>query len=530
MKPIAVIDTETDPFKLGRIPEPFIAGFYTFIGGTELYKEFYTMDALADYMEGWDGYVYAHNGGKFDYHFMLHRIDPFKPLKIINGRLAEFRCGRAICRDSYNILPVALSKMQKDDFEYWKMEKDVRADYMDEIREYLYHDCKYLYDFVSRYIDAYGPNITLASGALKYWRDVIEMGKRDIPKTGPDFYDSFKPYYYGGRVTPFKSGIFTGNFTVVDINSAYPDKMRDEHPWGSITEVTKHIPDSKMNLAFLDVECVSYGALPKRTKVGGVGFPDDGIRRLYRITGHEFVAALETGTIEDVEIKRGEIFASSINFQDYVNHFYDLKKITPKDDPNYLFYKLHLNSLYGKWAANPREYKDYRLGDFGEKIDGYESGSILGEYQLFHKPIDEAKQRWYNVATAASITGAVRAFLWRSICQVDTPYYCDTDSIICENVGNLSIGEELGQWDIEGNPDKLAIAGPKLYATWENGKATKERSKGVRLTASEIEKIAADPSAYVRYESDSPTFSVSNGVKFMSRIVKNTCNRPKVYV
>ena len=78
---IAVIDCETDPFKRGRIPAPFIWGFYngeTYeeftnfneVPSTKLLKDMRDTSELIPYLQSQDIIVYAHNGGKFDYHFL----------------------------------------------------------------------------------------------------------------------------------------------------------------------------------------------------------------------------------------------------------------------------------------------------------------------------------------------------------------------------------------------------------------------------------------------------------------------------
>ena len=89
MKPIAVVDAETDPFKKGRIPAPFLWGFYD--GST--YEKFTSTDELIIYLYDKPIIVYAHNGGKFDWHFVLDYIDPYTKVQIINGRIAKFRTG-----------------------------------------------------------------------------------------------------------------------------------------------------------------------------------------------------------------------------------------------------------------------------------------------------------------------------------------------------------------------------------------------------------------------------------------------------
>ena len=168
-KPFAVLDLETDPFKAGRLPRPFAAGFYngdypSLYWGDDCIK--YLIEDLKEY----DGYVYAHNGGKFDFHFLLPYLPRSalnKSIRIINGRIVEFRIGKARLRDSWNILPVPLARLAKDEIDYKKLEPDIRHKYMAEIREYLYSDCKHLRDNIIRFINEYGLHLTIPSAAFR---------------------------------------------------------------------------------------------------------------------------------------------------------------------------------------------------------------------------------------------------------------------------------------------------------------------------------------------------------------------------
>src|SRR5512147_708036 len=89
-KVIAVADCETDPFDGVTIPEPFIWGYYD---GTH-YEEFTNTDDFIRYIYTLgDTILYAHNGGKFDWYFILDYIDDFSKVMIINGRLSKFKIG-----------------------------------------------------------------------------------------------------------------------------------------------------------------------------------------------------------------------------------------------------------------------------------------------------------------------------------------------------------------------------------------------------------------------------------------------------
>ncbi len=228
MRDYFTVDCETDPFKEGRTEiNPFIWGMY----GHAFYKEFNTTDEFIDYVRTQKIVVYAHNGGKFDWFFVFGYLEGFSELSVINGRVSRFKIGECEFRDSWNILPMPLSAYKKDDFDYSILEKGERDKPRNrkKIQEYLFNDCKYLFELVDGFITQYGQGLTLAGTAMKYWQKNFDQ---PAPRTSRNFYNYFSPFYYGGRTECFVSGIIEKPFKVIDINSAYPDAMKNKHPYG----------------------------------------------------------------------------------------------------------------------------------------------------------------------------------------------------------------------------------------------------------------------------------------------------------
>lgn len=518
-----VADCETDPFEYLVIPQPFIWGAYN---GRE-YHEFGSTDEFLDFITEIDCVVYAHNGGKFDWFYCLHRLEEFEPLKVISGRLAQFRIGNAEFRDSINIAPVALSAFQKEEFDYSLLNAENRdkPEARIKIRDYLKSDCLNLFELVSNFRDNYGDKLTIAGSALSEWEKI--SGKK-APETTASFYESFSKFYYGGRTEVFKGGLYNSNLTVIDINSAYPYAMTHRHPWGDSYTISDKLPGiDAVQRSFINLRCVSYGALPFRSKTG-LSFPNDNDERDYFVTGWEYLAAVETKTIRDVEILSVTTFSDSIEFGDYVSHFFGLKSEAKRtgNKADYLFAKLFLNGLYGKFAANPEKYDEFTvvrpeyIQDACE-TDGFSYCARINKWALLSKPLHEDKHRFYNVATAASITGFVRAYLWRAINQCRGVHYCDTDSIVCEDTGGLDLHPtELGAWDIEMVSDYGGFAGKKLYAMHGTGGNWKTASKGVNLSADEIIRVAQGE--VVRYLPEAPTFSLKRGISFIPRNIEKT--------
>jgi hypothetical protein len=529
-RPIAVCDCETDPFRRYRVPKPFIWGYYD---GT-VYKQFRSTNQFVAFLKEQPAIVYAHNGGKFDWHFILPSVNPYSDIMLINGRIAKMEVGRAECRDSYNIIPVPLREYKKDDIDYSIMEESERykPENWKQITKYLRSDCVYLYELVSRFINDYGVQLTQASAAMRKWK---QISKEPIPRTNKAYYDFFKPFYYGGRVECFESGIIDDDFEVYDINSAYPFAMLNEHPYGT---TYSHIEGYDKDADFYVVRCKSVGAFPYRFNESdayslGLSFPNDGMVRDFSITHWEFDCALEFGQVSKRDVRESITFDERKNFREYIEHFYELrlKAKAEKDDAGSLFAKLLMNSLYGKFGANPENYEQHIVVPMdvigGLPSAGWQFAGEFGPWGLGAASLPEAQQRYYNVAISASITGFVRAMLWKAIYQSKGVLYCDTDSIaVRKRSSNLTISDSLGAWKSEGTFDRAGIAGKKLYIfrsepQSDNGKRVyKSASKGVRLTNNQLWALAKG--AKIKYIPEVPTFSARKAPTFTPRNVVNT--------
>lgn len=529
---LIAVDCETDPFKAGRVPSPFIWGAYD---GKNFYHFRSTEDFVA-WLRKQDAIAYAHNGGKFDFMFLFKYIERTRA-RIINGRFVELSLGRAKLRDSFSIIPVGLGAIHKDEIDYALMEPDVREEFMDsDIIPYLKTDCVVLYDTVKAYRQAAGSSATIASNALSFSKKIgVDPGK-----TNKRFDDEFRQYYFGGRTECFQPGTHE-NVNVIDIVSSYPNAMRHDHATGEVRTMGKSLDglsDEQIERGFLQVECDSAGALPIKNKDGGLEFPHR--RDLYHVTGWEYLAGIETGLITRDKVHSIVTFEEKINFSPYVNHWFDYKKRhNKKTDPiNYTIGKIMMNSLYGKLAQNPTRYYDYQLVEPGTPIDeengwewytNYDSQeihrrSVLWKYEYDHGKDWINRPFFNNVATGASVTGFARAHLLRAIARIgyERVIYCDTDSIMCTgNAWNsLPMGEELGMWEHEGCATIGHFAGKKLYGMKMKDGAEKVASKGSKLKYEEIVRIVNGEE--VLWENEAPTFSLANGTQFIKRTIRAT--------
>ena len=518
--PLAVFDCETDPFLHGRFPQPFAVGFYDgrnflhFWGDSAKERFIAFLRTIPRHL------IYAHNGGKFDFLFFLDHLEG--DARIIHGRVVQAQMAGHEIRDSYAILPVGLSHFgDKLEIDYRFMEAGVREhpDNRARIVDYLRVDCVSLFDSVFKFRRRFGDRLTVASAAIK------ELEKfTPIPHNGPKHDATFRPFYMGGRVECFARGVIRRPLKVYDVNSMYPEVMRNEdHPASSEYRCSSTLRLDDPTLSFAIVDATSGGALPLRGS-DHLEFPR-GRHRFYS-TVHELRAGVETGNVHIHGCLAAWYCARTQRFEEYVDHWVR-EKISAEergDKAERIFAKLMLNSAYGKFGSNPENYFEYVIRDAArhklpDQRQGWELYSTQGDAEIWRKPVIIHARSYYDVAVAASITGAARARLWRTLCRARGVVYCDTDSIICEQIRAPTHRSRLGAWKLEATGDRIAIAGKKTYALFQGDEAVKFACKGVQITPEQIETIAQGGT--VDFYRDAPTMSLV-GNKFLHRTVRMT--------
>ena len=551
--PIAVIDCETDPFS-NQYQElhPFAWGFYDGI----TYHQTWGVNATDEMLSFLSSHkqafqIFAHNGGRFDFQFMLQHLRG-KPL-VINGRIVNVKLFHHTLSDSYARIPVPLARFQgKIDIDYSKMAVGKREKHKAEISTYLKSDCISLFDVITAWSDKFGRrDSTMASAAMRKCLEAVPSAKGRMNE-GED--EKFRCYYFGGRVQAFKRGIVQDNITLSDANSMYPYAMvKFKHPvgTGASWRVSLDIDD---DTDFACIEAWSKGALPLRTDTG-LHFPS-GFGTFYA-TGHEIRMGLRHNRLKISKVLHARTCKDKVDFSTFINPVYADRMIYKRngDVMNTEFYKLLMNSAYGKFAINPRNFMDFIfIGQ--DELDDYEviltpNGREInyeGKWYVqvsdpsdtramlrFKRPADNNKG-YRNVATAASITGAARAVLFECLCKSQHPIYCDTDSIAARCVETSDDPYTLGAWKVEAFGDAMAIAGKKMYALfgepandaqrsarmtrYGDARCIKLASKGVRLTAPEMVRIANEGEIFKRNEA--PTFDVDGQQFYIGRTVRLT--------
>ena len=276
-KRIAVLDFETDPEDYDGEYLPFVAGFYD---GYD-FHHFWDRNQVAGsclpdlvaHLQGLqrEYLIYAHNGGKFDFMFLLPYIQD--NLHIQNGRIVKAHLGIHELRDSFSIIPVKLAdfkgKNQKKQFETPEEQSDFyrqkfsrqnRLKFKQEIIDYLRDDCLTLYEGVTGFLDEFGDKLTIGGTSMKQLKTL-----HDFQTAGKAYDERFRPFYFGGRNQCFEVGILKGDYKIYDVNSMYPFVMKTyRHPVSIDYEINVKLTP---RTTFALIEAKNYGCLDRKSVV-----------------------------------------------------------------------------------------------------------------------------------------------------------------------------------------------------------------------------------------------------------------------
>ena len=317
--------------------------------------------------------------------------------------------------------------------------------------------------------------VTIASRTMGHFRDFL---KSEYGMTFEDFCyntrdkDTVEMYNYqweqylrpslrGGICMAVHKGRFN-NAKHIDATSMYPTQMNlDYIPTGPpLTEpppydyTTIHYPVGYLKLkpkAFPYIQwnsksmCQAYAWLKVYEPSEFVH--DCYLDGTYAFWGAEWQVILDNydaDIISDNCIYIG--MKKNIALKAYITTLFEGKK-NNKGSKRY-FYKILMNSLYGKFLSRPD----------GKKVS-YDGG--------IRHIVTETDRRLYYLPLGSWIAMMGRVSLSRCIMSldIDNVLYCDTDS--CIYIGdkdpNVIIGKELGTWSIENTDFDAYIVGPKAY-------------------------------------------------------------------
>jgi len=152
--------------------------------------------------------------------------------------------------------------------------------------------------------------------------------------------------------------------------------------------------------------------------------------------------------------------------------------------------KLLMNSLYGKFGQKFVERPNWVIADTikYEDISKYDTFELIGD-NTFASVKETCEPSSFCIPIwSAYVTAYARDKLYNYIVETD-PYYCDTDSIMCEK--EIPTSTKLGDMKLEMGIKNGFIVKPKMYALFDTEGAEYVKTKGVgkRLQMDEFKAV-----------------------------------------
>lgn len=325
-------------------------------------------------------------------------------------------------------------------------------------------------------------------------------------KSKTDYNFIKKNFMYGGwtQYNPLfqndNNDIFKG--VMIDINSSYPSIMVENLPYGDLLQ-TK--PKSTfVEWVTVDVKTAIIKKKYEHFRIlknwkhqsGEVRYSDklDNFTCYYLKKEWDII-----NKVYDIKIKSiGSVYQKTAPFlKSLVTDFYALKQKYKKagDKASEMTFKIFLNSLYGKFNQRDKydemnystlNFEDFQKDnpDFGEFRES-NSYKIDNKHKVYFMKRVKDSSKFTNSAVAAYTTSGGRCKLWNTILKIGVKYfiYSDTDSIAfkTENMKDLHIGADLGEWSIDSKLSQFKVYGAKRYLGYLENEIVKKGFAGVNL-------------------------------------------------
>jgi len=284
-----------------------------------------------------------------------------------------------------------------------------------------------------------------------------------------------KNSYYGGRVEAFYIGYYQSkNIKYYDVNSLYPYVMKNytyPNPFSRVIVGKNENINNGIIDCLVDIPVDNYvGLLPVRDKK--LLFPVGSIRGCWAMP--ELINAVNNGC-KILKIYKSIEYETVIDlFSGYINDMYK-KRLQAKIPSDNYFYKILMNSLYGKFAQRDIYTRYVHVSENKEPFK-----KILYDYAVLEDSIPAFHN---NVVVASYVTSYARYELYNYMKQIIDKggklLYCDTDSIIYDGNFDLLTSKNLGDMKLEYKIDNITILGNKMYCFQDKNKDYHYVYKGV---------------------------------------------------
>lgn len=254
--------------------------------------------------------------------------------------------------------------------------------------------------------------------------------------------------YFGGRFEQFKAGHYEGKVYVYDINSAYPDKLRNLPSLRGATWEWSDSFDGSLGIWNCGFEKWSQdpyapNPLPWRGKSGNVGFPD--INRSTWLWTPEAINSTEVRGGWKLQL------ANNIKPFSFIADMFETRKVwKAQQRGGEKALKLGMNSGYGKTA---------------QRIGGREDNGFV--------------PAWHQLEWAGMITSYTRAQIWDAVSLApESIIAVETDSVASTVPLDLDMGTGLGQWEYT-EYDSITYLQSGIYFTEDMVHGGKIRTRGI---------------------------------------------------
>lgn len=317
-------------------------------------------------------------------------------------------------------------------------------------KAYAIRDARIVWEYMTRFqarlVKDFGVPLGLSIGsiAMQVYRSRFMDRNEQATYNNPMLVSEA---YYGGRVEVFYRGTTNGRVYVTDINSSYPNVMRNyEYPDTQFLEKSR-LKTHKFGVGRFRVRVPDYvytPVLPVKSASGRLFFPVGEFEGYW--TYAEIRKAIQQGAQILKEFDGVGTNASVRPFLEFVDFFYGLRqkcKALLEVDPNNLEQKFEsellknlLNNLYGKWCQHKSKTKMSRRpvpeGILESLLGEYEEKRIGSFWEYVQKESKAPKTA--NFLWGLHVTAYARLELVKHLETVSqnggTLLYCDTDSIM----------------------------------------------------------------------------------------------------
>lgn len=298
----------------------------------------------------------------------------------------------------------------------------------------------------------------------------------------------FNHLYLGGKcfVNPYKVGKAQAHIYKYDVNSMYPDKMRNMlYPVGKPTKLKELPEDRKGKCYVLKIKNI-FGALKENCVPVWQDVLTGDYVEVIRENEIRYIWLEELEELENwywLEYDVVEVLEYQGRFprgvKNYIDTFYEMKckeKGAVKQGA-----KLLLNSAYGKLAQKiERQQCNYELDEFGV-------------VHLVKKGVEIDENAMLSVVVGSRVTALARVNLMTFIRKICAPnikenfVYCDTDSVHALTPFYDCDDKALGKMKCEGVYDRGLYLAPKTYLMYDGKYEVHCKGVNTNVVAKEVE-------------------------------------------